>query len=220
MGNLLVCQLTFGPGHTFEADVEETARLGIPGITVVGGKVDAFGFKRAKRLVRDAGFKLAGYHASLGWFTLPGDFRQRVEGGKRRIEEAAELEADFLLVKTGPRGEFSWDEARRKHLEGMAEVAPIRPRFVTWTWPWSRPIPSPPGTRSSTRSMTPWTWRGKRRGWASSWMRGTYGGTPGSSRTSRQALTASTTCSSTTTPGQTGRWCSPPEGPGPSPGRA
>ena len=123
MRKLAVCELTFGSGYTFQEEVDEIARLGIPAITLQGAKAEKLGLKRARQIVRDAGLKVSGYGGG-GWFTLPGELKRRVEDGKRRIEEAAELEADFLLVKAGPRGSLTYDEASRLHLDGMRQIAP------------------------------------------------------------------------------------------------
>ena len=121
---LAVCQLTFDPKHTFQEDVDEIARHGIPGITIIGAKLEAVGFEKGRRMVRDAGLKVAGYHASAGWFGQ-GDFQARVEESKRRIEEAARLESDFQLVKAGPRGATSYAEAASLFREGLAQIAPF-----------------------------------------------------------------------------------------------
>ena len=141
MRKLSVCTLTYGWDTTLQHDVDATARLGIEGITLAGGKVQEIGLQKAKRLIRDAGLKVAGYHGGVGWYTLPGDFKERVENDKRRVEEAAELEADILLAKTGPLNGLSREEATRRHLEGMHQVAPFaRERGVDLAIEPSHPI--------------------------------------------------------------------------------
>ena len=123
MRKLSVCQLTFDPSQSFQRDVDEIARNGIEGITVVGAKADAIGLGKAKRLISDAGLKVAGY-VSGGWFTVPGEFDARVEEAKRTLDAAARMEADFLLLITGPLGEMTQDEARQRFLDGVRAIAP------------------------------------------------------------------------------------------------
>ncbi len=121
---LSVCQHTLDPAQSFQEDVDELARLGIDGITVAGPKLNAIGIKKAKRVLRDAGLTVAAYHASVGWFGMPGEYAARVAASKRRIEEGAELGAEFVLVKTGPRGAMTLEEAKRTFLSGLREALP------------------------------------------------------------------------------------------------
>lgn len=123
MRKLSVCELTFGSRYTFQEEVDEIARHGMQGITLQGRKAEEMGLKKAKQLIRDAGLKVCGY-GGVGWFTLPGDMRPRIEDSKRRVEQAAELEADCIVVKAGPQGGLTWQEAKRRFVEGMREVAP------------------------------------------------------------------------------------------------
>ncbi len=122
MRTLSVHELTFAPELPLQDAVEQTARAGIRAIGLSGPKVDEYGFDRAKRLIRDAGLEVSG-HTGLGFWTLPGDHAPMVETGKRVIDEAAELEADFVLVKTGPRGNLTLAEARARFLDGVRQLA-------------------------------------------------------------------------------------------------
>ena len=122
MRKLSICELTYDMSRSFEEHVDETARHGIEALGVIHDKVEQIGAGRARQALRDAGLKTAGYHAA-GYFTRPGQLDAQVEHARRCIENAAALEADCLVVVTGPGTGLTWEEGKKLFLEGVHAIA-------------------------------------------------------------------------------------------------
>ncbi|MBI3742735.1 MAG: sugar phosphate isomerase/epimerase [Chloroflexi bacterium] len=115
---------------SFEQDIRFYQQLDIPAISVQRSKMEAFGLKRAASLLKESGMTVA----SLLWpiyYAL--DDRSRwpaqIEDARKTLDIAASVEAESLVVTTGPCGSLLPDEAEERFLEIAGEVLPHAERL-------------------------------------------------------------------------------------------
>jgi len=110
---------------SFEQDVRNYAEAGYQGVGAVREKVQAYGIQRAKRLLEDIGLKVPEVCVA-GWFVQadPKAFSQRVDDARQAIDMAAALEADALIVLSGPSGGLSFQDASDLLKRGFEHIIP------------------------------------------------------------------------------------------------
>jgi sugar phosphate isomerase/epimerase len=98
---------------SFEADLAAAVEAGVHAIGVSGGDLERVGIEQAQRLMQDAGVVASSQMTGGAILDTapPLDTDQHVV---RAIEQAALIGAPGVLVRTGPLGDLSIDEADRR----------------------------------------------------------------------------------------------------------
>lgn len=100
-------------------------QAGIPTIGLWRDKVAEAGIQESARIVRDAGLRVSSLCRG-GWFlaaTLQ-ERAQRFDDNRRAIEEAAQLDAEVLVLVCGPAVDSDIGAARAMVAEAIAQLAP------------------------------------------------------------------------------------------------
>jgi sugar phosphate isomerase/epimerase len=110
-------------------DVQHYASVGARAITVVHGKLRAYGVERGRKLLAASGLEVAAY-ASLGPFPLHERERweTELETCRREIGIAAELGAPLVEMLTGPGRGHPYDETEAAFLAFLERLLPIAER--------------------------------------------------------------------------------------------
>ena len=105
--------------------IEGCARHGIPSIGIWRDKLQDAGLAQAVRWVRDAGLRVSTLCRG-GWFLAPteAERKARLDDNRRAIDEAAELNADALVLVCGPAFDKDLQKARAMIEEAIAAIAP------------------------------------------------------------------------------------------------
>ncbi|UOF91146.1 sugar phosphate isomerase/epimerase [Fodinisporobacter ferrooxydans] len=105
--------------------VEGCVRAGIPWIGLWRNKIAEIGLKGSRQLVRDAGLRVSSMIAGGYFPTVSAAERQkRLDENRRAIEEAAELEAEVLVLVGGGIPDRDIDCARKCVAEGIEQLVP------------------------------------------------------------------------------------------------
>lgn len=109
---------------SLDQDVRQLERLGFHSISLASTKLEAFGVKRAVRLLRASSLKVA----HLGSYGQFGATRQQMRRGMERVRRMIghlhDMEGDVLFVLSGGRGEASWDAAASVLGDAYAALVP------------------------------------------------------------------------------------------------
>ena len=105
--------------------VEGCVRHGVAAIALWRHKIQEAGLSACVRLVRDAHLRVSSVCRG-GMFPAPTDQERRrnIEDNYRAVDEAAELNADSLVMVVGGCGELGLEEAREMVKEGIAALVP------------------------------------------------------------------------------------------------
>ena len=105
--------------------VEGCARHGIPYIALWRDRVAEAGVAASARLLRDAGLRVSSLCRG-GFFgaATAAERQARVEDNRRAVDEAAELDAELLVLVCGPAPDRDIDAGRRMVADGIAAIAP------------------------------------------------------------------------------------------------
>ena len=124
---LSINQLTTRDQWTLPEAVDGYARAGIGALAVWWEKLREVGTQRAARVIRDAGMAVSGYCAG-GMLTARDGARrrERLDDNRRMIDEAAAVGSSCLVALGGglDDGDRDLDGARRRALDGLAELLP------------------------------------------------------------------------------------------------
>ena len=113
-----VCQPVLRMG-SFEADLAATVEAGVHAIGVSGGDLEHVGIEHAQQLMRDAGV-VASSQMTGGAILDAVTPLDTDQDAARAIEQAALFGAPGVLVRTGPLGDLSIDEADRRCTDWLA----------------------------------------------------------------------------------------------------
>jgi sugar phosphate isomerase/epimerase len=116
-------------GWDFARDVHYYAAAGARAISVVHGKLRAYGVEAGRKLLASSGLEVAAY-ASLGPFPLHERDRwdTELETCRREIGIAAGLGAPLVEMLTGPGRGHSYDESEGAFLAFLERLLPIAER--------------------------------------------------------------------------------------------
>jgi sugar phosphate isomerase/epimerase len=105
--------------------VEGCARHGIPSIALWRHKIAETGLQESARLVRDAGLHVSSVCRG-GMFpaSTAAERQEKIEDNFRAIDEAAELNADSLVLVVGASTAVTLPEARKMVEDGLAALVP------------------------------------------------------------------------------------------------
>ena len=124
---LSINQLTTRDQWSLPEAVDGYARAGIGAMAVWWEKVREVGSEHAARVIRDAGMAVTGYCAG-GMLTARDDARrrERLDDNRRMVDEAVAVGSSCLVVLGGglDDGDRDLDGARRRSLDGLAELLP------------------------------------------------------------------------------------------------
>jgi sugar phosphate isomerase/epimerase len=105
--------------------VQGCARAGVPAIAVWRHKIDEVGLPASRRLVRDAGLRVSSVCRGGMFPAATAEERAaRIEDNRRAIDQAAELDADVLVLVCGPAPDRDIAAARRMVEDGIAALVP------------------------------------------------------------------------------------------------
>ncbi|WP_275900645.1 sugar phosphate isomerase/epimerase family protein [Paenibacillus periandrae] len=104
---------------------EGCVRAEIPWIALWRNKVEEAGLAESKRIVRDAGLKVSSLCRG-GMFpaATAAERAARIDDNRRAIDEAAELEAEVLVLVCGPAPDRDIDGARQMVEDAIHELVP------------------------------------------------------------------------------------------------
>lgn len=107
--------------------VEGCVHAGIPAIGLWREPVESTGLARAAKMVADAGLRVSSLCRG-GFLTAdaPAERRAALDDNRRALDEAAELGTGCLVLVVGglPEGSRDLPGARRRVVDGLAELAP------------------------------------------------------------------------------------------------
>lgn len=105
---------------SLDEDVRQLERLGFGSISLASSKVDAFGAKNAKALLKASGLRVA-HFGSYGRFgTTARSLRAGIDKVQRAIALLHDLGGDVLMVISGGRDDASWDAAAMVYADAYA----------------------------------------------------------------------------------------------------
>jgi sugar phosphate isomerase/epimerase len=111
---------------SFEEDVANYARAGIPAVGVWRQKLSDCGESKAAELLAQSGLKASHLLWAGGFTGSDGrSYRASVEDAKEALRTAAELGAGSLVVYSGARAGHTFNHARRLIKEALRELAPL-----------------------------------------------------------------------------------------------
>ena len=116
-----VCEGVLRSG-SFEEDVASASAAGVHGLGLSSGAVDPVGVGRAAQLLADAGMVPSSHMTDIEILVSP---RDSPEDPWRAIEVAAGLGAPGVLVRTGPLGDRTIEDADRRCVEWFAEMGSV-----------------------------------------------------------------------------------------------
>ncbi len=112
--------------------IDGCARAQVPAIGIWRHKIAEVGLENSRRLVCDAGLRVSSVCRG-GMFpaSTPEERARRIIDSQRAIDEAAELQAETLVLVCGPAPDRDLKTARRMIEDAIAELAPYaRERHV------------------------------------------------------------------------------------------
>lgn len=127
ISRLAIHQATTEPQWELPEAIAGYARCGVHAITVRRDKLAACGMAAAKRLLADHGTKVVGLsRAHLPTAAEPESRRKGLDAFRRAIEEAAELDAGYLITLADglPRGSKDLEGARARARDALGELLP------------------------------------------------------------------------------------------------
>jgi sugar phosphate isomerase/epimerase len=125
LGRLSLNQMTTRQWNLREA-IDGCTRAGIPAIGLWREKVAEIGLERSARLLREAGIAVSSLCRG-GWFPAAGATARhaRLEENFRAVEEAAELEAEVLVLVCGPAPDRDITAGRAMVTEALEQLLPF-----------------------------------------------------------------------------------------------
>lgn len=117
---------------TVQQACEGCARFGIPGIALWRHKIAEAGLAASARAVQEAGLHVTSVCRG-GMFVAPTaqERAERLEDNRRAVDEAAELQADSLVMVVGAATQVPLADARTMVADGIAALLPYaRQRHV------------------------------------------------------------------------------------------
>lgn len=109
---------------TFDADIAEWQRAGIPSIGLWRRKVDDVGEERAVELIRESGLGVTSVSFAGGFTGSSGlRYREALEDGYDALFLAAAVGADCLVIAPGSRGQYTERHERRLVVSAISELA-------------------------------------------------------------------------------------------------
>ncbi|WP_018924014.1 sugar phosphate isomerase/epimerase family protein [Salsuginibacillus kocurii] len=124
LNRLSLNQITTEQWNLEEA-IEGCVRHEVPSISVWRHKLQEFGLKETKSMIQSAGLHVSSLCRG-GMFPAlhQAERKERIEENKRAIEEAAELNADVLVLVCGPAPDKDIAQGRNWVKEGIEEILP------------------------------------------------------------------------------------------------
>ncbi len=124
MALLSVCETTTFR-WSFEEDVENYQRLGIPAIGVWRHKLSDFGEEKGIELLAECGLRVSSLSWAGGFTGSDGrSYKAALEDALRAIRLAGKLKAESLVVYSGSRGGHTYNHARRLFRDAINHLAP------------------------------------------------------------------------------------------------
>jgi sugar phosphate isomerase/epimerase len=116
-------------GWDFERDVRHYAEAGARAITVVQGKLAAYGVDAGRKLLAASGLEVAAY-SSLGPFALhePERWDAQLEDCRRQIDVAAALGAPIVEMLTGSGRGRPYEQSEAAFLRWLERLLPVAER--------------------------------------------------------------------------------------------
>lgn len=106
--------------------VQGCERAEIPWISIWRHKIEEFGLRESKRIIKEAGLKVSSLCRGGMFPALSKEERQkRLDDNKHAVEEAAELGTDVLVLVCGPAPDQDIDLARQWVEEGIEQLVPF-----------------------------------------------------------------------------------------------
>ncbi len=105
--------------------VDGCVQARLPAIGLWRDRVEEAGLRQASRMVRDAGLHVSSLCRG-GWFPAASraEREKRLDDNRRAIDEAAELEADCLVLVCGPAPDRDITGAREMVMDAIATIVP------------------------------------------------------------------------------------------------
>ena len=123
---------------TFDEDVHEYQEAGYEGIGVWRPKLTDFGEERGIELLAESGLHVSNLLWAGGFTGSEGrSFRDSVEDAIEAIHLAAAMNADCLVVYSGPRAGHTCNHARRLTRRALKELVAVAAAARS-RWPWNR----------------------------------------------------------------------------------
>jgi sugar phosphate isomerase/epimerase len=111
---------------SFEEDVANYSKAGIPGIGIWRQKLSDCGQEKAIDLLEEAGLKASHLLWAGGFTGFDGrSYRESVEDAAEAVKTAAELKTHTLVVYSGPRAGHTFNHARRLIQSALTELIPL-----------------------------------------------------------------------------------------------
>lgn len=111
---------------SFEEDVNNYAAAGIEGIGVWRQKLSDFGEERGIELLLEKGLKVSSLLWAGGFTGSEGKtYRESVDDAREAIRQAAAMQAQCLIVYSGPRAGHTHNHARRLMRNALQELVPL-----------------------------------------------------------------------------------------------
>ncbi len=109
---------------SFESDIAEWQRAGIPSIGLWRRKVDEVGEQRAAELIRESGLNVTSVSFGGGFTGSSGfQFREALSDGYQALFLAAAVGASTVVVAPGSRGRYTERHERRLVVSAIRELA-------------------------------------------------------------------------------------------------
>ncbi len=109
---------------SFESDIAEWQRAGIPSIGLWRRKVDEVGEQRAVELIRDSGLNVTSLSFGGGFTGSSGfQFREALSDGYEALFLAAAVGANTVVIAPGSRGRYTERHERRLVVSAIRELA-------------------------------------------------------------------------------------------------
>lgn len=110
---------------TFEQDVAEYRRAGLPAIGVWRQKLSDYGEEKGIELLAESGLRVSNLLWAGGFTGSDGrSYRDSLEDACEAVALAGAMKADCLIVYTGGRGGHTQSHARRLVRDALRELAP------------------------------------------------------------------------------------------------
>ena len=109
---------------SFESDIAEWQRAGIPSIGLWRRKVDEVGEQRAAELIRESGLNVTSVSFGGGFTGSSGfQFREALSDGYQALFLAAAVGASTVVIAPGSRGRYTERHERRLVVSAIRELA-------------------------------------------------------------------------------------------------
>ncbi len=110
---------------SFEEDVQQYTKAGFDAIAVWRHKLSDFGEEKGGELIADCGLKVSSLLWAGGFTGSDGrSFKESVEDAHEAIRLARSLQAECLIVHSGPRAGHTHNHARRLLANALKEILP------------------------------------------------------------------------------------------------